>query len=67
MSNAPEQLPGETNKKTPLLLYILLGVCGLAALLLAGVLGARLVWDIWGSPPGKHQPMIPGASCNNPA
>jgi len=53
MSNAPEQLPGETNKKTPLLLYILLGVCGLAALLLAGVLGARLVWDIWGSPAGQ--------------
>ena len=27
MSNAPEQLPGETNKKTPIVLYILLGIC----------------------------------------
>ena len=53
MSNAPEQLPGDMNKKTPIVLYILLGTCALAALVLAGVLGARLVWDIWGSPAGQ--------------
>ncbi len=55
MSNTPEQQPGETNKKTPVLLYVLLSVCALAALTLTGVLGARLIWDIWGSPANQPQ------------